>query len=194
MTVPRTRPSAIAPWATPWQTETATLGCEYDFSFSSDGLIVTGPAHPSSVGELAQLVDQVLGPTPWHDVPQQTIDDFARVSGDDQWIHVDPERAAAGPFGTTIAHGLYTLSLGPALLGELLDLTHFAQTINYGYDKVRFPSTLPSGSRVRMTATTRSVKDLEGSAHVVITQVFEAEGQTKPVCVAESVARVVERG
>ena len=138
------------------------------------------------------MVGHELGPTPWHEVTQQVIDDFASVSGDRQWIHVDTDRAAEGPFGTTIAHGLFTLSLGPALQGELLDLTGFAQTINYGYDRVRFPSILRSGSRVAMRAVLRSVEDMGGTAHVVITQTFEIDGQDRPVCVAVAVARVVE--
>jgi acyl dehydratase len=91
-------------------------------------------------------------------VPQQSIDAFAEVTGDHQWIHVDPESAAAGPFGSTIAHGLFSLSLGPALSEQLLSLAGFAHSLNYGYDKVRFPAPLPVGSRVRMSVTIVAVE------------------------------------
>src|SRR5438094_10063812 len=93
-----------------------------------------------------------FGPSSWIDVPQEKIDAFAAATGDDQWIHVDPERAAAGPFGTTIAHGYLTLSLAPALLYELLEVDGARLIVNYGLNRVRFPAPVPVGSRVRMRA------------------------------------------
>lgn len=161
------------------------------------GDVSPGPsrtAQPANVQELRQLVGVELGPTAWHDVTQHSIDAFADVTGDHQWIHVDADRAAASQFGGTIAHGLYTLSRGPALMAELLAFDAFAHVINYGYEKVRFPAPLPVGSRLRMSATVRSVDDRgAGTAHFVVTQRFEAEGSDKPTCVAEAAGRVTER-
>ncbi len=150
---------------------------------------------PTTIADLQELVGSTLGPTRWHTLTQADIDAFADVTGDHQWIHVDPERAAAGPFGRTIGHGLLTLSLGPALTEELMAFDGFAHGLNYGYGKVRFPHPLPVGARVRMTATVSEVTPMgEGSAQVTTTQVFEAEGIEKPVCVAESIGRFVQHG
>ncbi len=155
----------------------------------------THPAvRPTTLRGLEQLVGSELGPTEWHEVTQQRINDFADLTGDHQWIHVDVERAQDGAFGGTIAHGLYSLSLGPALLEELVAFDGFAHTLNYGYDKVRFPAPVPVGSRIRMRATIQSVADVGGgSAQVVTTQYFEREGVDKPVCVAQSVGRFTDR-
>lgn len=154
----------------------------------------TDRARPVSVLDLRRLVGVELGPGAWHDVTQDLVDHFAEVTGDRQWIHVDTARAQNSAFGGTIAHGLFSLSLGPALVDELLAFDGFAHTLNYGYEKVRFPAPLPVGSRIRLRATVRSVDDLGGgTAHVVITQHFEREGSDKPVCVAESVGRFTER-
>ena len=131
-----------------------------------------------------------LGVTGWHEVTQAEVDAFADATGDHQWIHVDPERAAQTPFGGTIAHGLYTLSLAPALTESLLSFDGFAFALNYGYNRVRFPGPLPVGSRVRMRATLATVEDIAGGAQITIVQTFEREGVDKPVCVAESLARV----
>jgi acyl dehydratase len=150
-------------------------------------------ARPRTLRDLEVLVGSGLGPTGWHEVTQKRIDEFAELTGDRQWIHVDVERARAGAFGGTIAHGLYTLSLGPALLAELMAFDAFTHTINYGYEKVRFPAPVPVGSRIRMRATIRSVTPVgNGSAQLVITQHFEREGSDKPVCVAQSVGRFTE--
>ncbi len=148
---------------------------------------------PGSVADLEALIGQQLGPTGWVAVDQRTVDSFAETTGDKQWIHVDPERATESPAGGTIAHGLLTLSLGPALTEELFSFEGFAMTLNYGYEKVRFPAPVPVGSRVRMTATVTAVTPVTGGAQVTTTQVFECEGVTKPVCVAESVGRFVEK-
>jgi acyl dehydratase len=112
------------------------------------------------------------------------------VTGDRQWIHVDSARAES-VLGGTIAHGLYTLALGPVFFYELISLEHFARGLNYGYDKVRFPSALPVGDRVRMTWRLLEVDEVPGGIRLRARQTFERDGSDKPVCVAESVALVV---
>jgi acyl dehydratase len=128
--------------------------------------------------------------TDWQLVTQDDIDAFARATGDHQWIHVDPERAALGPFGTTIAHGLYTLSLAPALLAELWPLDAFDAVINYGFDRVRFPAPLPVGSHLRMAASLRDASSVANGSHVLVDLSFERQGADKPVCVAVWVLRL----
>ncbi|MEU4317605.1 MaoC family dehydratase [Nocardia fluminea] len=150
------------------------------------------PVRPQTFAELTELIGTELGPTEWHEVTQERIDAFADLTGDDQWIHVDPERAAASPLGSTIAHGLYSLSLGPAMSYTLLAFDGFTHSLNYGYNKVRFPSPLPVGSRIRMRASIASAEQVAGGIQVVLRVVVEREGSDKPVVVAESVARVVE--
>jgi len=145
----------------------------------------------SGIDELKARVGEELGVSEWHEVTQDAIDAFADVTGDHQWIHVDPERAAETPWGGTIAHGLYTLSLGPRFTFAMFTIEGFAFGLNYGYDKVRFPGPLPVGSRLRMRATLSSVDDVPGGVQLTITQTFEREGEDKPVCVAELVARVI---
>ena len=144
----------------------------------------------SGIDELRAKVGQELGVSEWHDVTQERIDAFADATGDHQWIHVDPERAAQTPWGSTIAHGLYTLSLGPQFTFALFTIEGFAFGLNYGYNKVRFPAPLPVNSRVRMRATLSSVDDAPGGVQLTITQTFEREGEEKPVCVAEAVSRM----
>lgn len=144
---------------------------------------------------LKELVGQELGTSDWIDVTQADVDAFADATGDHQWIHVDPERAAQTPFGGTIAHGLYTLSVGPKFAGELFDVNGVAFALNYGYDRVRFPAPLPTGSRLRMVATLKAVDDVAGGVQVTVTQTFEREGATgvaddKPVCVADHLFRM----
>jgi acyl dehydratase len=144
----------------------------------------------SGTDELKGKVGEELGVSEWQEVTQDAIDAFADATGDDQWIHVDPERAAQTPWGSTIAHGLYTLSLGPKFTFAMFTIEGFAFGLNYGYNKVRFPAPLPVGSRLRMRATLSSVDDVPGGVQLTITQTFEREGGDKPVCVAESVARM----
>jgi acyl dehydratase len=140
--------------------------------------------------DFQDLIGQELGPTGWLEVSQQRIDTFADATGDHQWIHVDPVRAAAGPFGTTIAHGYLTLSLCAPLLGELLaGLSDASLSINYGTNKVRFPAPVPSGSRIRARGTVASVDEVPGGEQAVIVTTVEREGGDKPVCVAELVIR-----
>ena len=140
---------------------------------------------------LADLVGAELGPTGWLEVTQERIDAFAAATQDPQWIHVDPERAAAGPFGTTIAHGFLTLSLCVPLMSKTLALTGYRMGINYGVNKVRFPAPLPSGSRLRARFTVQSVDEVAGGEQGVVLATLEREGGDKPVCVAELVLRMV---
>ena len=144
----------------------------------------------SGLDELRAKVGEELGVSDWHEVTQDAINAFADATGDHQWIHVDPERAAQTPWGSTIAHGLYTLSLGPQFTFAMFTIEGFAFGLNYGYNKVRFPAPLPVNSRVRMRATLSSVDDVPGGVQLTVTQAFEREGEEKPVCVAESVARM----
>src|SRR3954447_24550352 len=144
----------------------------------------------TGMDELRAAMGTELGVTDWHEVTQAEVDAFADATGDRQWIHVDPARAAQSPLGGTIAHGLYTLSLAPAMTSALISFDGFAFALNYGYNRVRFPAPLPVGSRVRMRATLAAVEEIAGGAQVTIVQTFEREGADKPVCVAESVARV----
>jgi acyl dehydratase len=148
----------------------------------------------SGLDALRDAAGRDLGVTDWREITQADIDAFADLTGDHQWIHVDPERAAASPLGRTIAHGLLTLSLAPAMTAELLTFEGFAFALNYGYNRIRFPAPLPVGSRVRMHATLAAVDDIPGGAQITIVQSFEREGEEKPVCVAESLARVYVGG
>jgi acyl dehydratase len=144
----------------------------------------------TGIDELRSKLGTELGVSAWHEVTQEEIDAFADATGDHQWIHVDPERAAQTPFGGTIAHGLLTLSLGPKFTFELFTIEGFAFGLNYGYNKVRFPAPVPVGSRVRMRAALTAADDVPGGVQITITQTFEREDEAKPVCVAESVARM----
>ena len=130
-----------------------------------------------------------FGPSSWIDVPQERIDAFAEATGDRQWIHVDPERAAAGPFGTTIGHGYLTLSLLPAMSYEVVPRQEGGMAVNYGLNKVRFPAPVPSGSRVRGTFRVASVEEAEWGFQTTMAATVEREGGVKPVCVAELVFR-----
>jgi acyl dehydratase len=147
---------------------------------------------PTSLDEIGALVGKELGPTDWELVDQSRVNAFAEVTDDFQWIHVDPERATASPLGGTIAHGLFTLSIGPKLASELISFGAFSRSINYGYDRVRFPAPLPVGKRVRMRLTVNDVHDAPGGLQVTITQTFEAEDAAKPVCVATSLVRLYD--
>ena len=139
------------------------------------------------------LIGQEVGPGEWRVVTQQDIDDFARLSGDDQWIHVDMERAKRdSPFGTTIAHGNLTLSMIDGFRKELIESTGYKLGINYGWNKVRFPAPVPVGTKLRGKAEVMSVEDVGGGWYQVVTKfTVEAEGSEKPVCVAESVGRAL---
>ena len=142
------------------------------------------------MSSLRDIVGVELGPTDWLEVSQERIDTFAQATDDHQWIHVDPVRAAEGPFGTTIAHGYLTLSLCAPLLSQALaGLTDSSMSINYGTNRVRFPAPVPAGSRIRARATVVSVDDVPGGEQAVVLTTVEREGGEKPVCVAEIVLR-----
>ncbi|MDT0437542.1 MULTISPECIES: MaoC family dehydratase [Streptomyces] len=143
----------------------------------------------ASADELRAAVGEQLGYTDWVEVDQKRIDLFAEATGDHQWIHVDPEKAAAGPFGTTIAHGYLTLSLLPLFGPQLLAVEGVRMGVNYGTNKVRFPAPVPVGSRLRATARINGVEDVTGGVQVTVGFTVEREGGEKPVCVAESVSR-----
>jgi acyl dehydratase len=144
----------------------------------------------NGLDELRSAEGEDLGTSDWHDVTQADIDTFADVTGDHQWIHVDPERAKETPFGGTIAHGYYTLSLAPKLSEQVVEFKGFAFALNYGLEKVRFPSHMPVGGQVRAHVKLAEVKDIPGGAHVKMQLTFERDGGDKPVCVAETVVRV----
>jgi acyl dehydratase len=154
---------------------------------------MSGKLRPDSASGLRALVGSVLGPTDWYTVDQSKVNGFADVTEDRQWIHVDPARAGSSPLGGTIVHGLFTLSLGPGFVEELISFDGFAHSLNYGYGKVRFPAPFPVGVRVRMHLSIDAVDDVRGGVQLTSTQTFEREGTEKPVCVAESLARFVER-
>jgi acyl dehydratase len=143
----------------------------------------------AGVDEVLDAVGEALGPGEWVTVDQKTVDTFADATGDHQWIHVDPERAAQGPFGGPIAHGLLTLSLLPVLLAGLYRIDGVRMGVNYGFNKVRFPAAVAVGSRVRATATVAEATALEGAVQVVFATVIEIEGGSKPACVVESIGR-----
>jgi acyl dehydratase len=144
----------------------------------------------SSPADIGPLIDQHLGFSDYLDITQERINLFAEATGDHQWIHVDPERAADGPFGSTIAHGYLTLSLGPELLHDVLTWQNIRMGVNYGLNKVRFPSPVPVGSRVRLGAVLRHAEELEGGGvQVRLELTFEIEGGAKPACVAELLLR-----
>jgi acyl dehydratase len=142
-----------------------------------------------ALDDLAAHAGERLGVSRWETVTQEQISVFADATGDHQWIHVDPERAASGPWGTTIAHGYLILSLVPQLLWEVLQVTGASKIINYGAEKVRFPAPVPAGSRVRVAIDLYEVKEVIGGIHVTMNCTFEVEGGKKPVCVAEILFR-----
>lgn len=144
-----------------------------------------------SAAEYRAAVGRSFGPTAWLTVEQQRVDAFAAATGDDQWIHVDVERARLGPFGGTIAHGYLTLSLVNYFLPQLVRAEGMRLGLNYGCDRVRFPSTLRTGARVRGRAEILGVEDVaEGAVQVKIRLSIEAEGLDKPVCVADTLSRL----
>ena len=137
--------------------------------------------------DLPTLTGRDLGTTEFRTITQEQINTFADATGDHQWIHVDPERAATGPFGGTIAHGYLTLSLLPALAESIYQVHGLTMGVNYGANKIRFPSPVPVDSRIRATATLREVADIPIGTQVVISFVVEREGGDKPACIADVV-------
>jgi acyl dehydratase len=148
------------------------------------------------VDGLRELIGKPIGPSDWREVTQEMIDAFAEISGDDQWIHVDVERAKKeSPFGTTVAHGNLTLSLIDGFRLDLISATGFALGVNYGWNKVRFPAPVPAGSRVRASGEVVSVEDVGSGWQQVVTRfTLEVEGSEKPCCVAEAVGRALPEG
>ncbi len=186
------RPRATRPTRT--RAVTATL-------FASLHLPQTRPARdpganrmptPLRIPDIASIADYVgksLGPSDWYTISQEQIDEFARATGDHQWIHTDPERAKReSPFGTTIAHGYLTLSLAPALLPQLLRVEGSSRTINYGADKVRLPTPVPAGAQVRLSGEIKHVRNVPGgAARMTVALAFHVEGVKRPCCTAEAI-------
>jgi acyl dehydratase len=143
----------------------------------------------ASLDELTAAVGTELGASDWHTVTQEQVNLFAEATGDHQWIHVDPERAKEGPFGGTIAHGYLTLSLIPLLAKECYSVGGVRMAVNYGSDKVRFPSPVPVGTPVRATAELLSVTEVSGGRQAVVRFTIVSEASTKPHCVAETITR-----
>ncbi|MCZ0985752.1 MULTISPECIES: MaoC family dehydratase [Streptomyces] len=143
----------------------------------------------NGIDELKKLAGSDLGTSEWIEVTQERIDTFADATGDHQWIHVDPERAKEGPFGAPIAHGYLTLSLFIPLFTELLDVQGVTTKVNYGLNKVRFPSPVKVGSRIRLTARLASVEDVPGGVQIAVDGTIEIDGGGKPAAVLQSLSR-----
>jgi acyl dehydratase len=147
----------------------------------------------NGIDELRGMVGRTIGPSDWREITQEGIDRFAEISGDHQWIHVDVERAKTeSPFGTTVAHGNMTLSKIDGFRQALMESTGFRMGVNYGWNKVRFPAPVPSGSRIRASVETLAVDEVGGGWHQIVQRwTVEVEGSEKPACVGESVGRVL---
>jgi acyl dehydratase len=144
----------------------------------------------NGLAEVKALAGQNLGHTGWMEITQERVNTFAEATDDHQWIHTDPERARSGPFGTTIAHGYLTLSLLIPLFGELLAIGGVRMSVNYGLEKVRFPSPVPVGSKIRLAGTVISVDDVPGDGvQMRLDFVVEIDGSQKPACVAQAIYR-----
>ncbi|WP_133913755.1 MaoC family dehydratase [Streptomyces sp. NBC_00582] len=143
----------------------------------------------NGLDELKKLAGSDLGTSEWIEVTQERINTFADATGDHQWIHVDPERAAEGPFGAPIAHGYLTLSLFIPLFTELLDVQGVTTKVNYGLNKVRFPSPVKVGSRIRLVGKLTEVEDVPGGAQITVDGAIEIEGGAKPAAVLQSLSR-----
>lgn len=138
---------------------------------------------------LLDSTGQHLGHSEWVEIDQQRIDLFADATGDHQWIHVDPEKAAQGPFGKTIAHGYLTLSLANLFLPQIMQVNNTSMGVNYGCEKVRFPAAVPVGSRVRGGGEVISVEEVKGGVQVVVRMTIEIEGSDRPACVIDTISR-----
>ena len=145
----------------------------------------------TGVADLKAAIGEDLGSGDWLEITQERIDAFAEATGDHQWIHVDAEKAAAGPFGTTIAHGYLTLSLLPLLAGSIFTVEGPKLVINYGANKVRFVTPVTVGSRIRSNAVITSVEETPKGVNMVVRNTIEIEGVEKPACVAENVRVLV---
>ena len=145
----------------------------------------------SGLDEFVAAQGSQLGPTDWLEVTQERVNLFADATNDHQWIHVDPERAANGPFGGTIAHGLLTLSLLPHFTHQLYTVDNIAMAVNYGYNKVRFITPVRVGSKIRARAEIAKVDQLDGAVQATVPVTVEIEGSDKPAAVAESIVRFI---
>jgi len=143
--------------------------------------------HLAQPTDLLELAGQTVGTTEWYDITQDQVNRFADATGDHQWIHTDPERAAAGPFGGTIAHGYLTLSLAPQILEEVLTVDNVTAALNYGLNKVRFPAPVPVGSKLRATVTVTSALQKPAGIEVVFGMTYEVDGGSRPACIADVV-------
>jgi acyl dehydratase len=141
------------------------------------------------VDGLKQLVGENLGHSDYMEITQERVNQFADATGDHQWIHVDVERAKSGPFGGPIAHGYLTLSLGPVLYPQIVQIRGFSMGVNYGANKVRFPAPVPVGSKVRLGAKLLDLEEIAGGVQMTMEFTFEVEGAPKPSCVAEIIFR-----
>jgi acyl dehydratase len=139
--------------------------------------------------ELLDAVGRDLGRTEWLEIDQQRINLFADATGDHQWIHVDPERAAEGPFGATIAHGYLTLSLANLFLPQLMEVHNVSMGVNYGCDRVRFPAPVPVGSRIRGCGEVLTAEEVKGGVQVVVRVTIEIEGGERPACIIDTISR-----
>lgn len=144
----------------------------------------------STPHDLKDAVGEEVGVSDWFDITQERVNTFAEATDDDQWIHVDPVKAAEGPFGTTIAHGYLTLSLLAPLMQQTYRVDQRKMGVNYGLNKVRFPSPVPVGSRVRARNTLQAVEDVSGGVQATFVVTVEREGADKPACVAEALVRL----
>lgn len=145
----------------------------------------------SNLAEFVAAAGSQLGPSEWMEITQERVNLFAEATDDHQWIHVDPERAAAGPFGGTIAHGLLTLSLLPHFTHQLYRVDNVALAVNYGYNKVRFITPVKVGANVRAGAVISKIDELDGAVQATMTITVEIEGSDKPAAVVESIVRII---
>lgn len=150
-----------------------------------DTVVITG------LDDLAARVGTVIGESDWRLLDQQAVNDFAAVTGDEQWLHTDPERAATGPFGGTIVHGFFTLALAPAFAAEVFTVTGVSARVNYGLGAVRFPAPLRVGTRVRDTIEIIAAEPRPGALRVSFRHTMHAEDAERPVCVAETITQFV---
>jgi acyl dehydratase len=146
----------------------------------------------NGLDELVASAGSQLGPTDWLPVEQDRVNQFADATEDHQWIHVDPERAAGGPFGGTIAHGLLTLSLLPHFMRQLYTVNNVTMAINYGFNKVRFITPVPVGAKIRARSEIATVEKLDSAVQATIVTTIEVEGSQKPAAVIESIVRYVD--
>jgi acyl dehydratase len=141
------------------------------------------------IAGMKEYVGRELGVSDWRTVTQDDVTTFARLTGDEQWIHVDPERAKGGPFGTTVAHGFLTLGMSTGLLWNVAVVDNIRVVLNYGLNKVRFPAPVRVGARIRLRVTLSELNELDGGVEAIYHLVYEVEDETKPPCVADLVFR-----